>query len=188
MNKLTKKNIEDLKTGAIIVLGIIVILGIIYMISNNTGNNNYKYSTTSSSESTSSNPLLEDGEEISEEEQSDFYTITYSELEKALANNERKFIFIGSESCSWCTYQKPILRYLVYKYNAQIYYLNLSEISSEDYNSLTKLHDDLASFGTPTYIIIENGKVTTVDSGARGTQEMLSLLTTNGFADTVVSE
>lgn len=186
MKKFTKKQIEDFKTGAIILLGVIVVLGIIYIVSNNTGNNTYKGNNNSSSTSTNgnqqtSNPLLADGEEISEDEQKDLPTMGYSDLEKALKNGDKKFVFLGSDGCSWCNYQKPILKYLVYKYGVDIYYLNLGYVSSNDYTKITQLHDDLASFGTPTFIVVDGGKVTVVEQGARGTDAMVNLLSTNGF-------
>ncbi len=43
------------------------------------------------------------------------------------------------------------------------------------------MHSDLENFGTPTFIVIEKGKVTSVDQGARGTIAIKSLLTNYGF-------
>ena len=100
-------------------VGYYYLLGIIYIVSNNTGNNTYKgnnnSSTSTGDNQQTSNPLLVDGEEISDDEQKDLPTMSYSDLEKALKNGDKKFVFLGSDGCSWCNYQKPILKYLVYK-------------------------------------------------------------------------
>ncbi|MDD6224338.1 MAG: thioredoxin family protein [bacterium] len=184
MKKRTQTEIEKIKTGAIIVLGIIVIFGLVYILSENTGdrsNDKAQLSSAETSNEKSTNPLLEEGEEIKDEERSSLTSITYSELKKAVDNKEKKFVFLGSEQCGWCIYQKPILEHLVYEYDVEIYYLNVGNMTSDDYSGLASLHDDLARFGTPTFIVIENGKVTTVDSGARGTNGMLSLLSSNDF-------
>ena len=187
MKNMTQKNIENIKTATIVILGIIVVIGLFYIVSENIGDrsndkdqtNNYTQTGTSSENNT--NPLLETGEEIKDEERSKLTSITYAELEKAVNNKEKKIIFLGSEQCGWCIYQKPILEHIVYEYNIEINYLNVATMTNDDYNGLAALHEDLASFGTPTFIVIEDGKVTLVNSGARGTSGMKALLVSNGF-------
>lgn len=182
--------IEKIKTGIIIVLGIIIVVGLIYIISDKTGNNVYNYNYNGNSDSNgnnqnqgenTTNPLLEDGEEIADDEQGELTSINYKELKSALNKGEKKFVFLGSEYCGWCLYQKPILKYIVYKYDVQINYLNVAEMTQDEADDMATLHDSLASFGTPTFIVIENKKVTVVDSGARGTKQMIQLLDENGF-------
>ena len=187
MEKLTKKQIENLKTGIIVIFGIIIVIGLIFIVSNNTGDNKYQGDSSSTSSSTNQsssedeNPLLEDGEVINDEDMGELTEISYVALETFLTNKEKQIVFLGSEYCGWCIYQKPILRKIVKDYNVQINYLNLGSISEEDSNKLYNLHDDLASFGTPCFIVLENGKVTVVDQGARGTSQMVEFLKTNGF-------
>lgn len=183
MKKLSNKQIENLKTGIIVVLGIIVFIGAIYIASENSGDRSKDKTQTSTQEETTvdENPLLEEGEEITEEEKGELTSITYEDLKNALSNNEKKFIMLGTEWCGWCSYQKPILQHLVYKYNIEIDYLNLENLSEDDQTDLANLHESLASFGTPTFIIIENGEVSVVETGARGISSMVELLQTNGF-------
>ena len=164
------------------VFGIIIVIGLIFIVSNNTGNTDYQGDNSTSQESTEDeNPLLEDGEVINEEDMGELTDISYSDLESMLNNKENKMVFLGSEYCGWCLYQKPILRKIVKDYDVEINYLNLANISEDDSNKLTSLHDDLASFGTPCFIVLENGSVTVVDQGARGTSDMVDFLKTNGF-------
>lgn len=186
MKKKNKNQIENIKTGIIIAFGIIIVIGLIFIVSNNAGNTTYQASGTNSSSdspsgSTDENPLLEDGEVITEDEQGELTDISYSDLEAMLSNNEKKIIFLGSEYCGWCIYQKPILKYIVKQYNIEINYLNLGTISQEDSSKLSGLHESLASFGTPCFLVIENGSVTVVEQGARGTTAMIDFFKTNGF-------
>ena len=187
MKKLTKKEIEKLKTGIIIVFGIIIVIGLIFILSNNTGNTTYQggegsnNNTSTDSSSTDENPLLEEGEVITDSDMGELTEIGYSELETFIKKKEKQMVFLGSEYCGWCIYQKPILRKIVKDYNIEINYLNLGNISSDDSQKLANLHSDLAEFGTPCFIVVENGKVTVVDQGARGTSGMVSFLKTNGF-------
>lgn len=188
MKKITKKQIENAKTGVIIVFGIIIVIGLIFIVSNNTGNNTYASdnnggsSSSSKNESTNNdNPLLAEGEEIKEEDMGKLTDIAYSDLESMIKNNSKEIVMLGTEHCSWCLYQKPILRKIVKDYDVKINYLDLENMNEEENSKLSKLHEDLASFGTPTFIVLENGKVTVVSSGARGTSEMVEFLKNNGF-------
>ncbi len=182
---MTKVNQDKAKNITIVVLGIIVFLGAIYFISENTGdrsNDKAPVDQVDTGTSNPSNPLLESGEEIPEEEKRDIPTISYSEMKQAMENNEKRIVFLGSESCSWCNYQKPILEHVLYQYpDLYVYYMDIMALSDDEYNELTSLHDDLAGFGTPTFIVIEGGEVTAVDQGARGTSGLISMLTQYGF-------
>ena len=183
MKKLTKKQIENLKTGIIILFGIIIVIGLIFIVSNNTGNNAYSCAcdNTQTESSDDENPLLEEGEEITEEDMGELTDISYTDLESMIENHDKKIVMLGTEQCGWCLYQKPVLRKIVKDYDVEINYLNLGNLSSEESSKLSDLHEDLASFGTPTFIVLEDGKVTVVDSGARGTSAMVEFLKTNGF-------
>ena len=185
-----KEQLEKIKTGIIVLFGIIIVIGLIYIVSDKTSDNKYSTNTNTNTnsgsssnnqEETTTNPLLEDGEELRDDEQGELTSMKYDEFKKALNNREKKFVFLGSEQCGWCLYQKPILKYLVYKYGVQINYLNVGEMTQEEGKDLATLHESLESFGTPTFVVIENKKVTVVDSGARGTQQMIQLLSNNGF-------
>ena len=55
--------------------------------------------------------------------------------------------------------------YLNEKVNVKI--LDVATISSSDMDYLAGLDSQLASFGTPTFIAIKSGKVTSVQTGAK---------------------
>jgi len=183
MKKLTQKEKENIKTGVIIVMGIIILIGAIFFISENTGNRSGDKdpNNSTSTEEVSDNPLLEEGEELKEEEQAELTSYTYDDLKNSLKNKEKKLVFLGSEYCGWCIYQKPILKALVYKYNIEINYLNVGEMTSEQGEELESLHENLEGFGTPTFLVLEDGKVSTIYEGARGTSGMTEILKNHGF-------
>lgn len=176
-----KESIEQLKTGIIIFLSLVVIVGLVYVISDKVSNHEYNKTTSQPGQVENENPLLEPGEEISDDEKAPLASMDVQGLKKAISNKQHKFVFLGSEYCGWCNYQKPILQYLVYKYDVEINYLNVGEMTEDEYNTLASLHEDLASFGTPTFLVVDGGKITVVDSGARGTKAMETLLKDNGF-------
>lgn len=179
---MTKDKIEKAKTGVIIFLVILVFFGAIYLVSENTGDRkNDKNPTTSQNEE--KNPLLADGEVISEDEMAEINSISMSDLKGMLENNEKKVVMLGTDECYWCVNQKPILQHVIFKYGVEINYLNLNAMSEDEYNELITLHDDLQNFGTPTFIIVDGGKITTVSEGAMPTDSIVQFLKDNGIME-----
>ncbi len=177
---MTKEKQEKIKNIVIIVLVILVFFGAIYLVSENTGDRkNDKNPTTSQQEE--KNPLLKDDEVILESEMSDLRSIGMSDLKGMLENNEKKVVMLGTDDCYWCVNQKPILQHIVFKYGVEINYLNLNAMTEEEYNELTILHDDLQRFGTPTFIIVDGGNITTVSEGGMPTDSMVQFLKDNGI-------
>ncbi len=170
---LTKEQIEKIKTGVIIVLGILVFFGATYFISENVGDRSKDKEVVEKEEG---NPLLEEGEVLKEEEQSDLTTVTMSDLRGFLENGDKKLVMLGTEGCYWCIQQKPILRSLVYKYNIEIGYLDLDLLTSDEDQELRSLHESLQAFGTPTFIIVDQGSVVEVSVGGMTTSEVTNLL------------
>lgn len=171
---------EKIMTGVIIVLGILVFLGVVYVISEHTGDRSNDKTTSVQEEG---NPLLVDGEVLKEEEQKELRTMTMEDLENALSNNEKRIVMLGSESCYWCLQQKPILMSVAYQYDMDIDYLNVQTLTADNYSRLAELDSQLASFGTPTFIIVNEGKVVEVSVGATGTNGVIELLKNHNFID-----
>lgn len=175
---------ENIKTALIVILGVIVFFGFTYVLSENTGDRTKDKVNTSTQAQTSSNPLLSEGEELPEDESKELVTLSVADLKNSIDKKEKKFVMLGTQSCSWCMYQKPILMYISYKYNLDLHYVDVGSLSEDDYNTLTSLHEDLASgFGTPTFLIVEDGKVASTMSGALGTADMTDVLKQNKFIE-----
>lgn len=183
----TKMKKETIKIVVAIVLGILVVVGI-FFISENVGDRSNDKAPTTSNESYANdgtNPLLDEGEVLNEEEQKELVSMSLDELKSAIDNNEKKFVMVGREGCGWCQYQKPLLKSVSYKYNLDIYYFNTDDLTTDDaWQEFRSLHDDLTSFGTPAFLIVNDGKIEKVDkTGARGTDAIVQLLQENGFVD-----
>ena len=86
-------------------------------------------------------------------------------------------VVVGQTTCSHCIAIKPALNKVAGEYDLTINYLNLTEMSEEEYNDFTEDLKNInyndpdfvekGEFGTPLTLIIENGKVKHYISGAR---------------------
>ena len=173
--KLTKEQVEKIKTISIVILGILVFFGLIYFISEHTGDRSMDKQAVLNQEETD-NPLLEDGEVIDENELGELTSIDMESLKNALENKEKKLVMLGTESCYWCVQQKPILRSIVYQNEIEIDYMDLNNLSSVEYSELTTLHEDLQAFGTPTFIVLSDGVVSEVSVGGQTSSQIRALL------------
>jgi len=170
---LQKEQIEKIKTGLIIVLSVLVFFGATYFISENVGDRSKDKEVVKQK---NGNPLLEEGEVLNEKEQSDLTAVTMSDLKGILENGDKKLIMLGTEDCYWCIQQKPILKSLVYKYSVEIGYMDLNLLTSDEDTELRGLHESLQAFGTPTFIVADQGSVVDVSVGGMTTTELTSLL------------
>ena len=158
------------------VVGIAVLLVGFFFISENIGDRSNDKKEQEVVYTKESNPLLAEGEQIKSSEQRVLTEITFDGLKQALAAKEKQIVFLGQPSCGLCNYQKPVIQYVMYVYNVDTYYLDTSTLTNDTYNELVALNEGLKGFGTPTFIVIEDGKITNVEGGARGisaTTEML---------------
>lgn len=183
-----KKNTEGLKNFALVFMACVIFLGGTFIISDRLNNESYssgaKTTTTDNSDeesSTTSNPLLEDGEVITDEEKADLVEINWDQYMDMYKGTEKTVVFLGSDTCGWCTYQKPILQKVMKKYGIVVPYYDVSTMTDDQYNELVEQNSALKGFGTPTFITVSNSKITTVESGARGTTELIELLTQEGI-------
>ena len=93
-----------------------------------------------------------------------FTEITYSEYDEKL-NTEAPFVVVlVRDGCDWCTEYKPILTEVADEYSLPIYYINLSNLTSEESSALSKSNSYLKKeqWGTPTTLFIYGNTV--VDS------------------------
>lgn len=108
--------------------------------------------------------------------------IDYDKFED-LIDKGTHVVVVGQTTCSHCIAIKPALNKVAGDYNLTINYLNLTEMSEEEYNDFSedlkeiKYNDpdfvEKGSFGTPLTLIIENGKVKDYISGARTKSQLV---------------
>lgn len=83
-----------------------------------------------------------------------YITVTYNELEEKINSGEKFVLFIGSEECSHCQKYKGTLNRVVKDYNVEIFYIDISLLTAEQF---AYLNSHFPFTGTPTTIVIENG-------------------------------
>ena len=84
----------------------------------------------------------------------DLKEISYDDLAIKIENKDSFVLYVGSSSCSHCANFKPILEKVINKYNLEVYYINMANLSEAKYNAVMKKID---GEGTPTTVYIEKG-------------------------------
>lgn len=96
-----------------------------------------------------------------------FNEITYSEYEEKM-NEEKPFlVIIIKDGCGYCEAYTPIVKEVAEEYNLPIYYINLTNITEEEYTALSKSNSYLKSqqWGTPTTLLMSGNTVVGSISG-----------------------
>lgn len=81
--------------------------------------------------------------------------ISTDEFLNKIENKESFALYIGNENCSYCVAYKPTLEQVLNDYNIDIYHLDNSKLTSEDYN---KINPIINVQSTPTIVFIKNGQ------------------------------
>lgn len=96
-----------------------------------------------------------------------FNEITYSEYVEKM-NEEKPFlVIIIKDGCGYCEAYTPIVKEVAEEYNLPIYYINLTNITEEEYTALSKSNSYLKSqqWGTPTTLLMSGKTVVGSISG-----------------------
>lgn len=90
--------------------------------------------------------------------------ITYSEYEEKINNEETFLVMIVNDGCSYCEMFIPVMTEVANEYSIPVYSLNLANLTSDEYNSLSNSNSYLKrkQWGTPTTLLMQ-GK-TVIDS------------------------
>lgn len=109
-------------------------------------------------------------------------TMDYDYFE-ALTNvsKENTIVYLGSAKCSWCSKFKPILEKIISENNLEVVYIDLSTVSNEEYNKITKTVGKDNFSGTPTTLIMNGNKVIDALKGYSEKEETVEFFKTNGF-------
>ena len=96
---------------------------------------------------------------------SSFTEIRYDEFLEKYKDSEQSIIYIGRSTCIHCINFVPVLKEAQNKYEYKTYYLDISKIKEDEYNSIMKLNSFFdENFGmTPMVIVVKEGKI--VDNG-----------------------
>lgn len=85
-----------------------------------------------------------------------FNEITYSNYLEKIDSNEPFLVVIVKDGCGYCEMYEPILKEVADEYNLPINYINLTNLSEEDYNDLAQSNAYLKKnqWGTPTTLFM----------------------------------
>ena len=152
--KINKKN-QNNKTNLIIIVGIIILLGALILM-------------------------------FLESDKTDNYIkeISYNEYNDIIKKDEYSIVLLTNPDCSHCISYKPFVNYLAKENNLNVYNINLTSITYEEYNvlhdkySATKdqYRDGVPVIPTPTTLIVKNGiEITSAlgDIGYNGLERLL---------------
>ena len=90
-----------------------------------------------------------------------FNEITYSNYLEKIDSNEPFLVVIVKDGCGYCEMYEPILKEVADEYNLPINYINLTNLSEEEYNNLAQSNAYLKKnqWGTPTTLFMVGDKV-----------------------------
>lgn len=94
---------------------------------------------------------------------SNLTVINLDKLEQIFKSEDTKIVFIGSLTCPHCTSIKPKINSLAKELKAEIYYLELSELTNEEQERLYTMNDFLSN-GTSIPLVMAVKKDEVVDS------------------------
>lgn len=85
-----------------------------------------------------------------------FNEITYSNYLEKIDSNEPFLVVIVKDGCGYCEMYEPILKEVADEYNLPINYINLTNLSEEEYNDLAQSNAYLKKnqWGTPTTLFM----------------------------------
>lgn len=110
--------------------------------------------------------VLEKGSEYNAEK--NLTIIDYDRFNELYNSNEGYILVLGQTSCSHCIATKPVLSYVAGKNNIVINYIDLTNLSETEYNSLKQAVNDAGyteDIGTPLTLVIKEKKVVKSLSG-----------------------
>lgn len=111
-----------------------------------------------------------------------FNTITYTEVEDLVNDSELNIIYWASPNCGFCVQFTPIVKKVANANGVAINYLNAAEVSNDEYGQFMSLvstfNESYATngLGTPSLVLVKDGKVVDVSVGALSEDGFVSYL------------
>jgi len=114
--------------------------------------------------------------------------LSYAEYKEQILKDGYTIAYIGSPTCYHCQQYKPSVNLVAEDYGLEIYYVNVSSLSEEDY---IELHDNVSAtkeqydndglpvIPTPTTVVFKNGVEILSDLGDIGYNGLVDLLAKN---------
>ncbi len=166
-----EENKNDIVKAVIIAALLIIFFIAITAIGNTSKKGAYTKSTNSgASVGDASNQSVN----ISEDEMGELKDIGIEEYLELKKNSEKySIIYIGRPTCSHCEVQKPIMRYMVYKYGVEINYLDTDKLDNDGISKLQKSDDYFSEgWGTPLTLIVNGDRIIDQSEGETSIEEL----------------
>ncbi len=107
------------------------------------------------------------------------------EMKKFYDYFERKeptLIVYASSQCGFCALQEPIVERIGELYDMDYFYMDLTKLSSDEVSKVGELLETSGS-GTPTSVIVENGKVVRQSEGMMEGKDYVKFLVAGGVLE-----
>ena len=113
---------------------------------------------------------------------STYVELSYSDFLKKIENKETFPLVVGSSECSHCADFKITMEKFIEEYQVTVYYINILNLSTEEYNEFITY----VNFGgsTPTTVFINDGEEKTIYNrivGALSYSKVVSKYTDAGY-------
>lgn len=111
-----------------------------------------------------------------------FNSITFNNVDALMNNEEKSIIYWAQPNCGYCTQFTPIVKKVSFDKKVTFNYLNTANLTQDEYASmityLSAYKEEYASgLGTPSLILVENGKIIDVSVGALSEDDLVNYLT-----------
>lgn len=111
-----------------------------------------------------------------------YTTVTLSEYKKLIKADGYHFMFIGRETCGYCTEFKKSIEEAMKDYNFMVYYLDTDSLKNEEeFNELIATDSYMSEneWGTPLNLLYKDGKRIDVLNGYVSADELIHFLKDN---------
>lgn len=116
-----------------------------------------------------------------------YIPISYDDVAELLNDDEINIIYWASPTCNFCSQFKPIILDVSSEYGIEFNYLNTSKLTDDEYATMYTYfieYDGIYSeenLGTPSLILVKDGKITNISVGALTESELITYLQENGL-------
>lgn len=114
-----------------------------------------------------------------------FSQINYSEYEEKISSGDTFMVVILRDGCSYCQKYEPILKKVSRKYEYPVYFIDIADLSEEEFNMLSEGNAYLNSndWGTPTTLLMNGNEVIDSISGYVEEDEVVKFITKNNLVN-----
>jgi len=107
--------------------------------------------------------------------------IEYSEYEDMIEDEEAFVVMIVNDGCSYCEAFEPIMTEVADEYQIPVYSINLANLDSNEYQSLSKSNTYLKrnKWGTPTTLVMKGNTVVDALGGYTAKESLISFFEEN---------